>query len=73
MNAPPAPPQVTATVTRGGAQNDFWRLYAHLQERARSAGTTAELRFSLANEPWQLMPYRQGLVWEMQGRKAVFG
>ncbi|MEZ5649740.1 MAG: HlyD family efflux transporter periplasmic adaptor subunit [Burkholderiaceae bacterium] len=71
MNAPSSPAQVTATVVRAGAQSDLWRLYAYLQERARAAASVAELRFSLANEPWQLMPYRQGLVWEFKGRKPV--
>ena len=71
MNAPPAPPQVTATVARGSTGADLWRVYAHLQERARAAGTLAELQFSLANEPWQLVHYRQGFVWSLSAGRPV--
>lgn len=65
-----APPRITAAVIERGAQSDPWRVYAHLQERAREAGSVAELQFSLANEPWRLMPYRQGLVFAFEGRRA---
>jgi multidrug resistance efflux pump len=43
--------------------------YTILEERARAAGTVPELIFSIANETWQLFPYRQAFVWSVQGRK----
>lgn len=36
-----------------------------LEERARAARTVPELIFSIANEPWQLVGYRQGIVWQL--------
>jgi multidrug resistance efflux pump len=44
--------------------------YILVEERARAAKTPAELIFSLANEPWQVFPYRQGIVWQFRGERA---
>ncbi|MFT3802450.1 MAG: HlyD family efflux transporter periplasmic adaptor subunit [Burkholderiaceae bacterium] len=44
--------------------------YIHLEERARAARDTAELMFCIANEPWRLFPYRQGLVWSIRDGRA---
>ena len=43
--------------------------FIQLEERARGARTVPELIFSLANEPWQLAPYRQGIVWQFRDDK----
>jgi multidrug resistance efflux pump len=43
--------------------------YTLLEERARAASTVPELLFSIANEVWQLFPYRQAIVWSTEGRK----
>ena len=63
MNAPANPEQVKATIQAARAQADAFRVYAHLQERARTAKTLPELTFSLANEFYQLFPYTQAFVW----------
>ncbi len=42
--------------------------YTILEERARSAASVPELIFSIANETWQIFPYRQGFVWSIAGR-----
>lgn len=44
--------------------------YIDLEERARAARSIDELIFCIANEPWQLFPYRQGIVWRMRDGKA---
>ena len=49
------------------AQTAMLQQYVLLEERARAARTLPELIFSLANEPWQLYPYRQGIVWQFRG------
>ena len=69
MNAPAGPKQVAATLQAARAQADAWRVYAHLQERARSAKELPELLFSLANEMYQLFPYTQGFVWQLRGKQ----
>ncbi|MGB7181949.1 MAG: biotin/lipoyl-binding protein [Burkholderiaceae bacterium] len=71
MNAPVRPEQVTATVQAARAQADAWRVYAHLQERARSAKSFPQLTFSLANEMFQLFPYIQGFVWQSMDKTPV--
>lgn len=43
--------------------------YTVLEERARACATVQELIFSIANETWQLLQYRQGYVWAMAGSK----
>lgn len=45
------------------AQAAAWRTLSTLHERAREAANLAELGFVIANETWQLLPYRQGIVW----------
>ena len=40
--------------------------YMHLEERARAARTLPELIFCIANEPWQLFPFRQGILWTLR-------
>ncbi|MGE0312666.1 MAG: efflux RND transporter periplasmic adaptor subunit [Lautropia sp.] len=47
------------------AQAAGWRVLATLHERARAARNLAELCFVIANETWQLLPYRQGIVWRV--------
>ena len=42
--------------------------YTVLEERARAAASVPELIFSIANETWQLFPYRQAFVWSLQAR-----
>jgi biotin carboxyl carrier protein len=69
MNAPAGPKQVAATLQAARAQADAWRVYAHLQERARSANELPELLFSLANEMYQLFPYTQGFVWQHRAKQ----
>ena len=71
MNAPPAPAQVTASVRSARGADDVWRVYAHLQERTRLARTLPELMFSLANETWQLLPFRQAFVWQSRSGKPL--
>ena len=57
MNAPAADPELGRALP----------VYAHLQERARAAGSLRELWFTIANETWQMLPYAQGYVWELEG------
>ena len=49
------------------AQAQAWRRLAGLQARAHAAANPAELGFVIANETWQLLPYRQGVVWRVAG------
>lgn len=67
-----APPQVvvSASAQPGSTVQASTALhnYTVLEERAREAASLAELIFSIANETWQLLPYRQGMVWSVQGR-----
>jgi hypothetical protein len=60
MNAPDAVPAAAAVPLQ---------QFIQLEERARGARTVPELIFSLANEPWQLLPYRQGIVWQFRDEK----
>ena len=46
-------------------------LTARLEARARAANTVAELSFSIANDSFDLMPFRQALVFEGDGPDAV--
>ena len=46
------------------------QTYAGIEERARAARTLAELLFTIANETWQLFPYRQGIVWQLDDDRA---
>jgi hypothetical protein len=57
--APTAPDPVTALL--------------HLEARARAAADLTALEFVVANETWQLVPYRQGLVFRRDavGRPAL--
>lgn len=48
----------------------YLSVYAHLQERTRAAKTLRDLWFTIANETYQLFPYRQGFVWQLDGAKA---
>jgi Barrel-sandwich domain of CusB or HlyD membrane-fusion len=45
--------------------------YANLEERARAAKTVAELNFIIANETYQLMPYRQAILWDVGANKST--
>jgi multidrug resistance efflux pump len=61
---PASPQQAIALLTQAQALHN----YTLLEERARSAKSVPELLFSLANETWQVMPYRQAMVWkQVQG------
>lgn len=64
--------QVSATVAPSQVSQAAAALhnYTLLEERARAAATVPELIFSIANETWQVMPYRQGFVWGQQGRNV---
>src|SRR5690606_40562673 len=44
------------------------RRSSDLSERALSAGSLAEICFIAANETWQLMPYRQAVLWRINSR-----
>lgn len=55
----PDPPVVEAP----GADADALAIYARIEEGARAAADIAGLGFVVANETWQLMPYRQAIVW----------
>ena len=45
-----------------------WHALAHVTERALAARSLPELCFIAANETWQLMPYRQAVLWRMTSR-----
>jgi len=60
MNAPAADPELGRALP----------VYAHLQERARAAGSLRELWFTIANETWQLLPYAQAYLWQLDGGAA---
>jgi multidrug resistance efflux pump len=47
----------------------YLSVYAHLQERTRAAKNLRDLWFTIANETFQLFPYRQGFVWQLDGGK----
>ncbi len=44
--------------------------YLALEERARAARTLAELQFTIANETFQLYPYRQAVLWALDDGRA---
>jgi hypothetical protein len=52
------------------AEPELASAFVHLEERLRAARTLAELRFSIANETFALLPYRQAFVWETDGPRA---
>ncbi len=56
-----APLDVPVALTGASIQQ-----FIALEERARAARTVPELIFSIANEPWQLANYRQGIVWQLR-------
>lgn len=60
MNAPAADPELGRALP----------AYAHLQERARAARSMRELWFTIANETWQLLPYSQAYLWQVDGGAA---
>ena len=45
-----------------------WQQLAQLQQRALAANRVAELAFIAVNETWQLMPYRQAVLWRFDAR-----
>jgi multidrug resistance efflux pump len=45
--------------------------FADLEERARQAKTLPELIFTIVNETFGLLPYRQAVLWELDTRKAT--
>ena len=77
MNAAIDPTIATANLTVRSSQaesdliadSQILRAYTHLEERARAAKKLGELVFVIANETYQLLPYRQSIVWEMNGAK----
>ena len=73
-----AAPDVTTALARAAepagallAQAAAWRALSLLGERTREAGNLAELGFVIANETWQLLPYRQAIVWRSTGGGAL--
>ncbi len=56
----PAPPIIHAQALHN---------FTLLEERARQAKSVPELIFSLTNETWQVMPYRQAVMWQIMGGK----
>ena len=47
------------------------QAYAHLEERARAAKKPGHLVFVIVNETYQLLPYRQAIVWEINAAKQT--
>lgn len=45
-----------------------WHALANVNERALGARSVPEICFIAANETWQLMPYRQAVIWRMSSR-----
>jgi len=45
--------------------------FLHLEERARVAKNLAELRFSMANETFALVPYRHAFIWQVDNRQTT--
>ena len=55
----------TSSAGSGGAP---WQALAHLVERAQAARTVPEVCFVAANQTWQLMQFRQAVVWRINPR-----
>jgi len=51
-----------------GNGSPAWQALAHLVEHALAARSVAEICFIVANQTWQLMPFRQAVVWRINGR-----
>jgi multidrug resistance efflux pump len=45
--------------------------FADLEDRARQAKTLPELIFTIVNETFGILPYRQAVLWELDSRKAT--
>ena len=45
-----------------------WQALAHLVERANAAQSVPEICFIVANQTWQLMPFRQAVLWRINAR-----
>ena len=45
-----------------------WQVLAWLVERALAARSVPEICFIAANQTWQLMPFRQAVVWRINAR-----
>jgi multidrug resistance efflux pump len=65
MPALPPTDNLAATPTVPADGQELRRLQSavHLQQRAISVGNVRELAFVVANETFQLLPYRQAFVW----------
>lgn len=81
MSVSPAVAQVVSGQVQQQQQQAMLAAHAalgHLSERAHAAKRVEELLFTVANETWQLAPYRQAFVWwhDLAGKprlKAVSG
>lgn len=46
-----------------------WQVLAHLNDRALAARSVSEVCFIAVNETWQLMPYRQAVLWRLNSQQ----
>lgn len=65
-----ANPWATArsSIAAGSGGASPWQALAHLVERTLAARTVPEICFIAANQTWQLMPFRQAVVWRINSR-----
>ncbi len=63
INRPVATAGLTAELAGEPDHAGHWRRYAQLVEHIARIGSVNELSFSVANEVWQIFPYRQAYVW----------
>ncbi len=71
MNAPLITGATTVLQAIPAAAPPALITYADLEERARQAKSVRELIFTIVNETFGLLPYRQAVLWELDSRKAT--
>jgi multidrug resistance efflux pump len=56
-------PRPDATLAQSAAQATLLAALVRIESRVREAKRVEELAFTIANETWQIAPYRQAFVW----------
>ncbi|PKO66981.1 MAG: hypothetical protein CVU22_13665 [Betaproteobacteria bacterium HGW-Betaproteobacteria-16] len=58
---------MTASTPAGTAGGSSWPRYVGLQRRSLECADEAELGFLIANETWHLVPYKQAVLFRLDG------
>lgn len=68
MSSVPAQPRPALAITEAARAAQRAQALIQIEARVREARRVEELAFTIANETWQLLPYRQAFVWLADAR-----